>query len=67
MPTRQIPGPSFRTVEWQRSTKSTYTQLLQYQNRTLSGPEEVVSGFVSHFESLARSTDDPGFDSSYHT
>ena len=54
-------------VEDPVSRYTTYTQLLQYQDRTLSGPEEVASGFASHFESLATPTDDPGFDSSYHT
>ena len=57
----------FRIVKRQRSTQPIYTQLLQYQDRTINGPEEVASGFASHFESLATPTDDPGFDSSYHT
>ena len=50
----------FRAVKRQRSTKPIYTQLLQYQDRTLNGPEEVASGFASHFEYLATPTDDPG-------
>ena len=32
---------------------------LASKDRILSGPEEVVSGFASHFESLARPADDP--------
>ncbi|MCW4345464.1 MAG: reverse transcriptase domain-containing protein, partial [Candidatus Thiodiazotropha endolucinida] len=57
----------FRMIKRQRSSKSTNTQLLEYQDRTLTGPEEVANGFASHFEALATPADDPQFDASYHS
>ena len=54
-----------RLVNRQRARPTTATEILYFNGSALTGTEEIVAGFSSHFKDLPTPTSDEAFDSDY--